>query len=78
MISKLNENKISAILVYNTDEDINELLEYDLMLNKSYLIMNNNNNLEIVESKNIPYPDIWIVPWRMKAVKAVQRLFRLG
>jgi hypothetical protein len=71
----LEQEGVDAILVYGADDEIRNILELELDEDKTYLIEPGNGDFEVVCSEKIPFSDIWVVPWRTKAVK---RLIHVG
>ena len=67
----LQSNEVDAVLVYSGDEEIGPLTGLNLSKGKIYLLGVEQNYFRIVRSEKIPYSDIWVVPWRTKAIKRI-------
>jgi len=67
-IDYLKNNGTDALLIYGADKTIGTLIGLTLDNNKTYLINIGEKDFEIVQFSDISYPDIWMVPWRMKAI----------
>lgn len=69
-LEALNDEAVNAVLVYGADDEIRSIMELDFSANKSYLLEVRKKAFRIVRSEEIPYSDIWVVPWRKKAIEA--------
>jgi len=68
-IKFLNDKEIKGVLVYGADDEISNIVGFNLARNRVYLLEVGKDDFKNILSKEIPYSDIWVVPWRKKAIK---------
>jgi hypothetical protein len=65
----LHRNGVDAVLVYSGDEEIRQVTGLNLNKGEAYLLKVEDDYFRIARSEIIPYKEIWVVPWRTKAIK---------